>query len=242
MSKIPLPKSINPKNTNEWFQLIMNEIRSLKGDDAFFNNKPVSLVNSETIKSLEKLIESIRLKTNAVHNIFMNIGELNDNAIGRKILPTSTVQDIFSAMPENTILIAKVENFTKMPTTNGNISILKNNDSVCFANFVSTDGIIYTSNLNKGVFSGWINTQEDKKVKKAKSNSTSNEILLDLPPVLYDMYYTYFISSKTNLQSIPTTINGIPVYVANSSAEPVIKANEVYMIYYDLAKNVFFLK
>ena len=73
------------------------------------------------------------------------------------------------------------------------------------------------------------------------AGGTETEITLNMPATLNDGYWKKFIASKDN-GGAPTTINGKSVYKVSTTNPPRFKKDRPYEVYYNAAKNCFFLK
>ena len=79
----------------------------------------------------------------------------------------------------------------------------------------------------------------DNKYEVARGTETA--ITLNMPSTLNDGYWKKFIASKDN-GGTPTTINGKSVYKVGTTNPPRFKKDRPYEVYYNAAKNCFFLK
>ena len=79
----------------------------------------------------------------------------------------------------------------------------------------------------------------DNKYEVARGTAT--EITLNMPATLTDGYWKKFIASGDN-GGTPTTINGKSVYKVGTTNPPRFKKDRPYEVYYNAAKNCFFLK
>ena len=73
------------------------------------------------------------------------------------------------------------------------------------------------------------------------AGGTETAITLNMPATLNDGYWKKFIASKDN-GGTPTTINGKSVYKVGTTNPPRFKKDRPYEVYYNAAKNCFFLK
>ena len=73
------------------------------------------------------------------------------------------------------------------------------------------------------------------------AGGTETAITLNMPATLNDGYWKKFIASKDN-GGTPTTINGKSVYKVSTTNPPRFKKDRPYEVYYNAAKNCFFLK
>ena len=73
------------------------------------------------------------------------------------------------------------------------------------------------------------------------AGGTETAISLNMPATLQDGYWKKFIASKDN-GGTPTTINGKSVYKVSTTNPPRFKKDRPYEVYYNAAKNCFFLK
>ena len=73
------------------------------------------------------------------------------------------------------------------------------------------------------------------------ARGTETSITLNMPATLTDGYWKKFIASKDN-GGTPTTINGKSVYKVSTTNPPRFKKDRPYEVYYNAAKNCFFLK
>lgn len=73
------------------------------------------------------------------------------------------------------------------------------------------------------------------------AGGTETAITLNMPSTLKDGYWKKFIASKDN-GGTPTTINGKSVYKVGTTNPPRFKKDRPYEVYYNSAKNCFFLK
>ena len=73
------------------------------------------------------------------------------------------------------------------------------------------------------------------------AGGTETAITLNMPGTLKDGYWKKFIASKDN-GGTPTTINGKSVYKVGTTNPPRFKKDRPYEVYYNSAKNCFFLK
>ena len=73
------------------------------------------------------------------------------------------------------------------------------------------------------------------------AGGTETAITLNMPAALKDGYWKKFIASKDN-GGTPTTINGKSVYKVGTTNPPRFKKDRPYEVYYNAAKNCFFLK
>lgn len=73
------------------------------------------------------------------------------------------------------------------------------------------------------------------------AGGTETAITLNMPTTLKDGYWKKFIASKDN-GGTPTTINGKSVYKVGTTNPPRFKKDRPYEVYYNSAKNCFFLK
>ena len=73
------------------------------------------------------------------------------------------------------------------------------------------------------------------------AGGTETAITLNMPATLKDGYWKKFIASKDN-GGTPTTINGKSVYKVGTTNPPRFKKDRPYEVYYNAAKNCFFLK
>ena len=73
------------------------------------------------------------------------------------------------------------------------------------------------------------------------AGGTETAITLNMPATLNDGYWKKFIASKDN-GGAPTTINGKSVYKVSTTNPPRFKKDRPYEVYYNAAKNCFFLK
>ena len=79
----------------------------------------------------------------------------------------------------------------------------------------------------------------DNKYEVARGTATA--ITLNMPATLTDGYWKKFIASGDN-GGTPTTINGKSVYKVGTTNPPRFKKDRPYEVYYNAAKNCFFLK
>ena len=73
------------------------------------------------------------------------------------------------------------------------------------------------------------------------AGGTATAITLNMPATLKDGYWKKFIASGDN-GGTPTTINGKSVYKVSTTNPPRFKKDRPYEVYYNAAKNCFFLK
>lgn len=73
------------------------------------------------------------------------------------------------------------------------------------------------------------------------AGGTATAITLNMPATLKDGYWKKFIASGDN-GGTPTTINGKSVYKVGTTNPPRFKKDRPYEVYYNAAKNCFFLK
>ena len=73
------------------------------------------------------------------------------------------------------------------------------------------------------------------------AGGTETAITLNMPATLKDGYWKKFIASGDN-GGTPTTINGKSVYKVSTTNPPRFKKDRPYEVYYNAAKNCFFLK
>ena len=73
------------------------------------------------------------------------------------------------------------------------------------------------------------------------AGGTATAITLNMPATLKDGYWKKFIASGDN-GGTPTTINGKSVYKVGTTNPPRFKKDRPYEVYYNSAKNCFFLK
>ena len=73
------------------------------------------------------------------------------------------------------------------------------------------------------------------------AGGTATAITLNMPATLNDGYWKKFIASGDN-GGTPTTINGKSVYKVSTTNPPRFKKDRPYEVYYNAAKNCFFLK
>ena len=73
------------------------------------------------------------------------------------------------------------------------------------------------------------------------AGGTATAITLNMPATLKDGYWKKFIASGDN-GGTPTTINGKSVYKVSTTNPPRFKKDRPYEVYYNSAKNCFFLK
>ena len=73
------------------------------------------------------------------------------------------------------------------------------------------------------------------------AGGTETAITLNMPATLNDGYWKKFIASGDN-GGTPTTINGKSVYKVSTTNPPRFKKDRPYEVYYNSAKNCFFLK
>ena len=73
------------------------------------------------------------------------------------------------------------------------------------------------------------------------AGGTATAITLNMPSTLKDGYWKKFIASGDN-GGTPTTINGKSVYKVGTTNPPRFKKDRPYEVYYNAAKNCFFLK
>ena len=73
------------------------------------------------------------------------------------------------------------------------------------------------------------------------AGGTETAITLNMPSTLKDGYWKKFIASGDN-GGTPTTINGKSVYKVSTTNPPRFKKDRPYEVYYNSAKNCFFLK
>lgn len=83
-------------------------------------------------------------------------------------------------------------------------------------------------------------TNEINDLNFQKANGTATAITLTIQP-LTDGYSKTFIASNDN-GSVSTTINGKPLYKPNTTTPPKIVKGKAYTVWYDLAKDCFFIK
>ena len=81
----------------------------------------------------------------------------------------------------------------------------------------------------------------DNMNKYEVAGGTEAAITLNMPATLQDGYWKKFIASKDN-GGTPTTINGKSVYKVGTTNPPRFKKDRPYEVYYNSAKNCFFLK
>ena len=81
----------------------------------------------------------------------------------------------------------------------------------------------------------------DNMNKYEVAGGTEAAITLNMPATLQDGYWKKFIASKDN-GGTPTTINGKSVYKVGTTNPPRFKKDRPYEVYYNAAKNCFFLK
>ena len=81
----------------------------------------------------------------------------------------------------------------------------------------------------------------DNMNKYEVAGGTEAAITLNMPATLKDGYWKKFIASKDN-GGTPTTINGKSVYKVGTTNPPRFKKDRPYEVYYNSAKNCFFLK
>ena len=84
-------------------------------------------------------------------------------------------------------------------------------------------------------------TSQFNDIKYEVAGGTENAITLNMPSTLKDGYWKKFIASKDN-GGAPTTINGKSVYKVSTTNPPRFKKDRPYEVYYNAAKNCFFLK
>ena len=81
----------------------------------------------------------------------------------------------------------------------------------------------------------------DNTNKYEVAGGTATAITLNMPATLQDGYWKKFIASGDN-GGTPTTINGKSVYKVSTTNPPRFKKDRPYEVYYNAAKNCFFLK
>ena len=84
-------------------------------------------------------------------------------------------------------------------------------------------------------------TSQFNDIKYEVAGGTETAITLNMPSTLKDGYWKKFIASKDN-GGTPTTINGKSVYKVGTTNPPRFKKDRPYEVYYNAAKNCFFLK
>ena len=84
-------------------------------------------------------------------------------------------------------------------------------------------------------------TSQFNDIKYEVAGGTETAITLNMPSTLNDGYWKKFIASKDN-GGTPTTINGKSVYKVGTTNPPRFKKDRPYEVYYNAAKNCFFLK